>query len=112
MTRSGLCKSNASRWLGVSMMVFLASGTIARAEPRTLYKPQHIENARRNLERYAWAERIVKGWKSSAAPAMQQEREFFEELIPELTPGSPYTNGCPACILRAEHHAGSDPGQD
>jgi hypothetical protein len=71
---------------------------VAGAEPGTLYKPQDIDNARRNLERHEWAQRIVSGWKESVAFAVEQDREFFEELIPELTLGSSYTNGCPACV--------------
>lgn len=82
-------------WLAA---VLLLVGGVARAEPRTLYKLQDVENARRNLERYGWAQRIVDAWKRSVAFALEQDREFFDELIPDLTPGSYYGQNCPACV--------------
>lgn len=83
-------------WLGLAIMFM--SAAVAWAEPRTLYKPRDIENARKNLERYAWAKSIVAGWKRNVAYAMGQDRAFFNELIPELTPGTFYGQNCPACV--------------
>ena len=40
---------------------------IVFAQPRTMYEPMDIENARRNLERYEWAREIVSGWKNDVA---------------------------------------------
>jgi len=81
-----------------SALAYLLSCGVVSAQPRTLYKPQDIQNARQNIERYAWAQSIVKGWQSSSAFAMQQDRDFFEQLVPELTPGSFYGQNCPACV--------------
>ncbi|MDY0168458.1 MAG: heparinase II/III family protein [Thermoguttaceae bacterium] len=83
-------------WLGIA--VVLAGGTPAFAQPRTLYKPGDVENARRNIEQYKWAQSIVRGWERSVVVAMEQDRKFFEGLIPELTPGSYYGQNCPACV--------------
>jgi len=77
---------------------FLFFSTSLQAAPRTLYKPVDIENARENLKRYAWAKDIVHGWKNSTKFALQQDRQFFVDLIPELTPGSFYGQNCPACV--------------
>ncbi len=81
-------------WLAI--VILFAGGTPAFAQPRTLYKPRDIENARRNVEQYKWAQSIMRGWERSVA--MEKERAFFEELIPELTPGSYYGQNCPACV--------------
>ena len=70
----------------------------AHAQPRTMYKPGDIENARRNVTRYGWANEIVAGWKRSVALAMQKDRAFFDALIPELTPGTHYGQNCPHCV--------------
>lgn len=82
----------------VCVGVPLLSCEVALAQPRTLYKPRDIENARQNLERYGWAQKIVTGWKNRVAFAMQQDRAFFEAFIPELTPGTHYGQNCPHCV--------------
>ena len=81
-------------WLATAIL----NGTVASAQPRTMYKPRDIENARQNLERYQWAQEIVAGWKSNAAFAMKQDREFFEQFISDLSPGTWYGQNCPACV--------------
>lgn len=83
---------------GALLFIALLGCTIALAQPRTMYKPEDIENARRNMERYDWARVIVNGWKRGVDFAMQQDRDFFENLIPDLTPGNPYGQTCPACV--------------
>jgi len=61
---------------------------------------QDIACARENVRRYRWAQSIVEGWKQSVAYAMQQERAFFEDMIPELTPWPEYGQNCPVCVGR------------
>jgi len=93
-------------WMSVLLVLpfFVASllltCEVAVAQPRTMYKPQDIDNARQNLERYGWAQKIVSGWENEVEFAMQQAREFFEESIPELTPGTHYGQNCPHCVGR------------
>ena len=41
----------------------------------------------RTLKRYSWAQAIVRGWKNSTKFAMQQERQFFVDLIPGADSG-------------------------
>ena len=65
---------------------------------KSAYKPQDIENARQNLSRYSWAQEIVNGWAQSVTFAMQQDRAFFDTMIPELTPGTHYGQNCPNCV--------------
>ncbi len=81
-----------------TVILLVLHGMAVFAEPCTLYKPKDIANARENLKRYEWARRIVEGWKRSADYAMQQDRDFFVDLIPELTPGTHYGQNCPACV--------------
>ena len=68
------------------------------AEPCTLYKAEDVANARRNMERYRWAEQIVAAWRRRVAPLMEQDRQFIEEMVGELTPWSTYGQNCPACV--------------
>jgi len=65
-----------------------------------VYRAQDIENARQNMACYGWAQRIVDGWRDAVGFALQQERAFFETLIPELTPGTSYGQNCPHCVGR------------
>ena len=84
--------------LSLSVGAVLLACSAATAQPRTMYKPRDIENAKQNLERYAWAQAIVKGWKRGASFALEQDRAYFEALIPELTPGTSYGQNCPRCL--------------
>jgi hypothetical protein len=68
------------------------------AQPRTLYKPRDIENARENALRHGWARSIVASWERGTEFAMKQDRDFFVALIPDLTPGTTYGQNCPACV--------------
>ncbi|MFC1806719.1 hypothetical protein ACFL09_07080, partial [Planctomycetota bacterium] len=78
-------------------LVLLAATAVA-AEPCTLYKARDIATARENVERYAWARRIVARWKRSVDYAMKQDREFLETMISPLTPWSLYGQNCPLCV--------------
>ena len=84
-------------WFSSWMFVLVACAT-AGGQPRTMYKPEDIRNARRNVERYRWARALVQNWTSRAAFSLEQDRAFFERLIPELTPGTHYGQTCPACV--------------
>ncbi|MBI3946773.1 MAG: heparinase II/III family protein [Armatimonadetes bacterium] len=100
---SGLVASGlgvAGVLLPLTVAVPLTNGAGASAEPRTLYKPKDIQNARENIGRYPWARAILESWKESAAFALAQDRPFFEAMISDLTPGSMYGHNCPACVGR------------
>ena len=75
-----------------------AEPSTAQAEPCTLYKADDVANARLNVERYAWARRIVAGWRRRVAPLMEQDRRFVDEMIDERTPWSSYGQNCPVCV--------------
>ena len=61
---------------------------------------QKVHIARENARRYPWAREIVDGWRRDVAYALQQERSFFEQMIPILTPWPEYGQNCPACVGR------------
>ncbi len=84
--------------LGLSVGAVLLVCGAATAHPRTMYKLRDIENAKQNLERHEWAQDIVKGWERGASFALEQDRAYFEALIPELTPGTSYGQNCPQCV--------------
>ncbi|MHB8902608.1 MAG: heparinase II/III domain-containing protein, partial [Thermoguttaceae bacterium] len=80
-----------------TLILLAAAGTCA-AEPCTLYKPRHIATAKANIERYAWAKGLLGSYRGSMASVMKRDREFFRQIIPDLTPGSTYGQVCPACV--------------
>ncbi len=90
-----------------ALLLFLNCIGVA-AEPRTLYKPHDIENALYNIERYRWAQEIVRGWELDVEFALRQDREFFERIIPELTPGTHYGQNCPVCALKTGKKQGGN----
>ncbi|MBI3945955.1 MAG: heparinase II/III family protein [Armatimonadetes bacterium] len=83
--------------LSLSLAASLGSAP-ASAEPSTLYKPKDIQNARENIERYPWAQRIVGGWKHIVQFSMTRDREALRAFIPEFTPTTRYNQTCPACV--------------
>ena len=94
------------RSLPVTMLTMLCvctAGTssvsrICTAEPQTLYKASDVENAKRNIEKYRWAQQIVTGWRRRVSHLMAQDRPFIHEMISDLTPWSTYGQNCPACV--------------
>lgn len=92
----------AAGWLVAGLLAASVSAAAFDSPPRTMYKPQDIENARRNAERHGWAREIVREWEANAEFALQQDRGFFENLIPAQTPGTRYGQLCPACVLGGE----------
>ena len=91
----------------LSLLIPLLSCRAAVARPRTLYKPHDIENAQRNFEQYPWAQAIVHGWQGDVEFALQQNRGFFEELIPESTLGNLSGQYCPVCVCPVRRGGGS-----
>jgi len=84
----------------VAIVLFMVNVATVHADTCTLYKPHNIANARENIKRYKWAKDIMEGWKRSVQYAMQQDKEFFEEMIPALTPWPSYGQNCPVCVGR------------
>lgn len=82
----------------ILVVCVLMAASIVAADPCTLYKPEDIERARENVRRYKWAQSVIDGWKSQTAYAMQQDREFFDQMIPALTNWTEYGQNCPACV--------------
>ena len=70
----------------------------SRAEPLTLYKPDNIAIARENVKRHEWAGSILTGYEKRVAHALEQERRFFKDIVPDLTPWSTYGQVCPVCV--------------
>lgn len=96
---SGLRPHLAFRTLWIGLLIALHSQCLS-ASPCTLYKPQDIETARENAKRYPWALDILEGWAKSVAFAVQQDRAFFDPMIPDLTPWPTYGQNCPVCVGR------------
>lgn len=84
--------------LALMAALVIAPPAPARAEPVTLYKPADIANARANVERYEWAREVLEGYRRRVAYVMEQDRAWIEEMVPDLTPGSPYGQVCPRCV--------------
>jgi len=84
------------RWM--TALAVLLAPALARAEPCTLYKPRQIATAKANIERYAWAQGILKSYRSGLDFALKLDREYFRQIVPDLTPGSTYGQVCPACV--------------
>ncbi len=76
----------------------LGSGEPTVAEPRTLYKPENLAIAHENIQKHAWARNLLEGYKRRVAFAMKQDRQFFEEIVPDLTPWVGYGQVCPRCV--------------
>ena len=60
----------------------------------------NVENARKNLSRYPWAQAIFESWKQQVAHLMGQSRDFIDAMMPELTPWPEYGQNCPVCVNR------------
>jgi hypothetical protein len=88
--------------LRLCVVVCLAIATHVHAgdEPCTLYKPANIAIAKANIERYDWAKRLLASYRKTAKGLLKHDREFFRNIVPDLTPGSTYGQVCPACVNR------------
>ena len=83
--------------LAICLLVLTLAGR-AVAEPSTLYKPKNIAIAKANIERHAWAKSILNSYRRRAEWLLDKDREYFHQIIPDLTPGSVYGQVCPACV--------------
>ena len=81
----------------LSLVLLLVTATVF-AEPCTLYKAADVARARENVARYRWAKQIVDGWKRSVRGVMEEDHEYVEEMIPELTLWPTYGQNCPVCV--------------
>ena len=72
--------------------------TAHKGDGRNGTNPEISKTPDENLSRYSWAQEIVNGWAQGVAFAMQQNRAFFDTMIPELTPGTHYGQNCPNCV--------------
>lgn len=68
------------------------------AEPCTLYTPENIAIARENIQRHEWARGVLESYRRTAAPMMEHDRAWIEEMVPELTPWPVYGQVCPRCV--------------
>lgn len=59
---------------------------------------QDLSIARENIKRHSWASKIVEGWRESVRFALAQGRDFFEQMMPDLTPWPTYGQNCPVCV--------------
>ena len=94
-------RRHAVGWVLRVLLATLSSFTAfeaVRAEPCTLYKAGDVANARENIKRYPWAQRIVARWERRVGYLMEQDRRFVDDMISELTPWSTYGQNCPVCV--------------
>lgn len=82
---------------GVGLALLLVPA-LCLAAPCTLYKPATIANAKANVERHKWAADILASWQRREEFALGKDREFFRQMIADLTPWSQYGQVCPACV--------------
>ena len=61
---------------------------------------EQIEQARRNIEHAPWAKKWLRETKQIADHVVQQDADYVEKMIPELTPTNPYGVTCPNCVGR------------
>ncbi|MBN1291619.1 MAG: heparinase II/III family protein, partial [Candidatus Latescibacteria bacterium] len=87
-------------WELIMLLVVIGSACSKKdgMEPMTLYKAENVAIARANIEKYVWAQDIVEGWKRSVEYAMQQDRQFFEDMISEMNMWPTYGQNCPHCV--------------
>jgi hypothetical protein len=86
--------------VGLTILLSVGVGVVAMAQPCTLYKLPDIQIARENVGRYRWARDIMRGWERAVQYTLEQDREFYEQMVPELTLWTTYGQNCPACVGR------------
>ena len=81
-----------------ALLIATALCSLALGAPCTLYKPHTIANAKANIEKHKWAADILASWQKREQLALSKDREFFRQMVPDLTPWSTYGQVCPACV--------------
>lgn len=71
--------------------------------PCTVYKPQDIARARRNIEKHAWARRALENLEKSLPGWWPDGDAFYENMIPATTPGAVVFTMCPHCEYSPAH---------
>ncbi len=83
------------------------------AHPVTVYSADDFARARENLERHAWARRVMVGMVEQVAHTLEQGSDYIEQMIPTTTPGGTGFTNCPVCegntIHGAYHWSPKDP---
>ncbi|MBN1352254.1 heparinase II/III family protein [candidate division KSB1 bacterium] len=65
--------------------------------PALSIRDAQLENARKNIERHAWAAEWTRNTRALADYYLDAGEAAIAEMIPALTPWSPYGIFCPAC---------------
>src|SRR5690554_4416814 len=66
--------------------------------PCLTFKPNNVELARENSQRFGWAENYVNNIEQAALHYIHlADESTLESLIEETTPGDPLWTPCPAC---------------
>ena len=68
-------------------------------------KPADLDRARANLERHAWARRVLEDMRAQVAHTLGQGPDHVERMIPATTPGGVGFTNCPACEGNTIHGA-------
>ncbi|NLY02679.1 MAG: hypothetical protein GXY83_42025 [Rhodopirellula sp.] len=81
-----------------ALLILLLVADGVSAEPCTLYKAGDVANARENVNRHPWAQRIVESWKRAVRLVMEKDQRFIDAMISDLTPWPTYGQNCPVCV--------------
>ncbi len=68
-----------------------------------ILKPADLDRARANLERHAWAQKVLEDAKAQVAHTLAQGPDHVERMIETTTPGSSLFTNCPACEGNPSH---------
>ncbi len=71
--------------------------------PATVYKPEDIARARRNIARCEWAKRELERMEAALPRWWGTNDAFFEKMIPATTPGAVIFTMCPHCEYSPTH---------
>ncbi|MSS72131.1 MAG: hypothetical protein EXS64_11660 [Candidatus Latescibacteria bacterium] len=68
-----------------------------------ILKPTDLDRARANLERHAWARKVLDEMKARVAHTLAQGPDHVERMVPATTPGSSLFTNCPVCEGSPSH---------
>jgi len=71
--------------------------------PSTIVKPQDLENAKRNIEKHAWASSYLEALLKEADLTPDISRDFLETMVPRETPNSHLFTMCAKCESAPVH---------